>query len=129
MRPSSRIIYWSGESLQLADGLVIHRLGGHFKGGSVLHWEEGNDGKGILLTGDIIQVVADERWVSFMYSYPNLIPLPARKVEEMVNRVKPLQFNRLYNAFHRVVKENANEAVERSAERYIKAVEGKLFHT
>ena len=27
MRPSSRIIYWSGESLQLADGLVIHRLG------------------------------------------------------------------------------------------------------
>ncbi len=35
--------------------------------------------KGILLTGDIIQVVADERWVSFMYSYPNLIPLPARK--------------------------------------------------
>lgn len=71
---------------------------------SVLHWEEGNDGKGILLTGDIIQVVADERWVSFMYSYPNLIPLPARKVEEMVNRVKPLQFNRLYNAFHRVVK-------------------------
>ncbi|OOZ82935.1 hypothetical protein BHL35_02525 [Bacillus cereus] len=105
MRPSSRIMYWSGESLQLADGLVIHRL------------------------GDIIQVVADERWVSFMYSYPNLIPLPARKVEEMVNRVKPLQFNRLYNAFHRVVKEHANEAVERSAERYIKAVEGKLFHT
>ncbi|MGQ0440582.1 hypothetical protein ACT4UT_29150, partial [Bacillus sp. B-TM1] len=50
-------------------------------------------------------------------------------VEEMVNRVKPLQFNRLYNAFHRVVKENANEAVERSAERYIKAIEGKLFHT
>ncbi|MBJ3791111.1 hypothetical protein I8J38_21355, partial [Bacillus sp. OA1] len=99
------------------------------KGGSVLHWEEGNDGKGILLTGDIIQVVADEGWVSFMYSYPNLIPLPARKVEEMVNRVKPLQFNRLYNAFHRVVKENANEAVERSAERYIKAIEGKLFHT
>lgn len=64
-----------------------------------------------------------------MYSYPNLIPLPARKVEEMANRVKPLQFNRLYNAFHGVVKENANEAVERSAERYIKAVEGKLFRT
>ncbi|MED0973355.1 hypothetical protein [Bacillus paramycoides] len=129
MRPSSRIIYWSGESLQLADGITVHRLGGHFSGGSVLHWKEGNDGKGILLTGDIIQVVADQQWVSFMYSYPNLIPLPARKVEEMANRVKPLQFNRLYNAFHRVVKENANEAVERSAERYIKAIEGKLFHT
>ncbi|OFD57652.1 hypothetical protein BWGOE6_34170 [Bacillus mycoides] len=129
MRPSSRIIYWTGESLRLADGITVHRLGGHFSGGSVLHWEEGNDGKGILLTGDIIQVVADQQWVSFMYSYPNLIPLPARKVEEMANRVKPLQFNRLYNAFNRVVKENANEAVERSAERYMKAIEGKLFHT
>lgn len=129
MRPSSRIIYWSGELLQLADGITVHRLGGHFRGGSVLHWEEGNDGKGILLTGDIIQVVADRQWVSFMYSYPNLIPLPARKVEEMANRVKPLQFNRLYNAFHGVVKENADEAVERSAERYIGALEGNLFHT
>ncbi|SDY97157.1 hypothetical protein SAMN04488156_103308 [Bacillus sp. 166amftsu] len=64
-----------------------------------------------------------------MYSYPNLIPLPVNKVEEMAKRVKSLPFNRLYNAFHRVVKENANEAVERSAQRYISALEGKLFHT
>ena len=56
----------------------------------------------------------------------NLIPLPARKVEEMVNRVKPLQFNRLYNAFHRVVKENANEAVERSAEKIYKSNRRKV---
>lgn len=55
--------------------------------------------------------------------------ITSEKSGRMVNRVKPLQFNRLYNAFHRVVKEHANEAVERSAERYIKAVEGKLFHT
>ncbi|WP_410983145.1 MBL fold metallo-hydrolase [Bacillus cereus] len=128
-RPSKHIVFWSGESLQLSDGITVHRLGGHFKGGSVLHWSEGNDGKGVLLTGDIIQVVADQEWVSFMYSYPNLIPLPANKVEEMARRVKPLSFNRLYNAFHRVVKEDANEAVERSAQRYISAIEGKLFHT
>ncbi|MDM5189083.1 hypothetical protein QUF99_17705 [Bacillus sp. DX4.1] len=129
MRPSKRIVFWTGESLQLAEGLTVHRLGGHFKGGSVLHWEQGNDRKGILLTGDIIQVVADQYWVSFMYSYPNLIPLPARKVEEMAGKVKTLPFNRLYNAFHRMVKNDANEAVQRSAERYIAALEGKLFHT
>ncbi|MFC7393802.1 MBL fold metallo-hydrolase [Scopulibacillus cellulosilyticus] len=129
MRPSDKIKFWSGEVLELAKGLSLYRLGGHFKGGTVVHWENGNEGKGVLLTGDIIQVVADRRWVSFMYSYPNLIPLPAEKVGEMAKKVKDLKFDRLYNAFHRVVKENANESVQKSAKRYIEALQGKLFHT
>ena len=48
-----------------------------FRGGAVLHWPAGANGKGALLTGDIIQVVQDRRYVSFMRSYPNLIPLGA----------------------------------------------------
>src|SRR5713101_2309095 len=71
MRPSERIRFWSGETYALADGITLIRLGGHFPGGTVLHWKEGAGGKGVLLSGDIIQVVADRRWVSFMYSYPN----------------------------------------------------------
>ncbi|HEX7064040.1 MAG TPA: MBL fold metallo-hydrolase [Bacillales bacterium] len=129
MRPSEKIKFWSGEELELADGLSLYRLGGHFKGGTVLHWENGNDGQGILLTGDIIQVVADKQWVSFMYSYPNLIPLPAGKVAEMAERVKLLKFDRLYNAFHNVVNENAHGSVQNSAERYIKALKGEWFST
>ena len=54
-----------------------------------------------------------------MYSYPNLIPLPANKVRDMAEKVKDIQFSRLYNAFHGVV-EDANKAVQRSADRYIK---------
>ncbi|KON89895.1 hypothetical protein AF332_25790 [Sporosarcina globispora] len=129
MRDSEHIIFWSGESLKLQDGLVIHRLGGHFKGGAVLHWEKGNEGKGILLTGDIIQVVADRQWVSFMYSYPNLIPLSAETVERMANKIKPLTFDRIYNAFHRVIEKEADLAVQQSAERYAKAIRGELFQT
>lgn len=129
MRPSDHIRFWSGEKLVLAPGLTLHRLGGHFKGGTVLQWENGKQGKGVLLTGDIIQVVADQNWVSFMYSYPNLIPLPAKKVHQIADRVKKITFDRIYNAFHRVVKENANEAVQKSAERYIKALNGELFDT
>ena len=128
MRPSNRILFWSGEFLKLSEDITVHRLGGHFTGGAVLHWETGDEGRGILLTGDIIQVVADQSWVSFMYSYPNLIPLPASKVKEMAERVKELKFNRLYNAFHRIVKGKANEAVQKSAKRYIDALEGKLIH-
>ncbi|TDL30872.1 MBL fold metallo-hydrolase [Jeotgalibacillus sp. S-D1] len=128
-RPSEKIIYWSGEVLHLTDSLSLYRLGGHFKGGAVLHWKSGFNNKGILLTGDVIQVVADREWVSFMYSYPNLIPLPAGIVSRIASKTSELSFERLYNAFHRVVKEDAQQAVQRSAERYIKALEGNLFKT
>ncbi|WP_242222413.1 MBL fold metallo-hydrolase [Bacillus cereus group sp. BfR-BA-01380] len=128
IRPSNRIVYWSGESMEISESVTLYRLGGHFSGGSVLHWKNGDEGRGVLLTGDIIQVVADSRWVSFMYSYPNLIPLPAWKVKEMAEKVKELKFNRLYNAFHGIVKEKANEAVQKSAKRYIEALEGKFIH-
>ncbi|MBS2967972.1 hypothetical protein J9317_04175 [Metabacillus sp. KIGAM252] len=128
-RSSDKIIFWSGESIELHQGIVLHRLGGHFKGGAVLQWINGNSHNGVLLTGDVIQVVADRRWVSFMYSYPNLIPLPPGKVEEIAEKVRPLKFNRLYNAFHRVVQEQANQSVQKSAERYVKAINGTLFDT
>ncbi|WP_113927103.1 MBL fold metallo-hydrolase [Bacillus sp. P14.5] len=129
MEPSELIHFWDGEEKELSKGLKLHRLGGHFKGGAVLHWREGNQGRGILLTGDIIQVVADTNWVSFMYSYPNLIPLPASKVKDIANKVSALPFNKLYNAFHKVVKEDADKAVQRSAIRYIRALDGQLFTT
>lgn len=129
MRESERIVYWSGESLELHNGVTIYRMGGHFKGGAVLEWKGGFNSKGILLTGDIIQVVADREWVSFMYSYPNLIPLPAAKVKEMAAIAADLKFERLYNAFHRIVKENAHERVQKSAERYVMALEGNLFES
>ena len=128
-RESERIQFWSGESLKLKNGVTIHRLGGHFKGGCVLHWEKEENEKGVLLTGDIIQVVADHNWVSFMYSYPNLIPLPISKVEEIALKVTQLNFDRIYNAFHNVVASDAKHVVQRSAERYISAINGTLFNT
>ncbi|MFE7064088.1 MBL fold metallo-hydrolase [Sutcliffiella sp. NPDC057660] len=127
MRQSGQIVFWSGESLVLAPGITLYRLGGHFKGGAVLEWRTGNEDKGILLTGDVIQVVADRNWVSFMYSYPNLIPLPAASVEKIAAKTKELKFDRLYNAFHRVVKEDAHGAVQRSAKRYVDALSGKVI--
>ncbi|MEH7885022.1 MBL fold metallo-hydrolase [Bacillus sp. JJ1609] len=127
-RTSDRIIFWSGDSLELDTGVTLYRLGGHFNGGSVLHWENDVNKQGVLLTGDIIQVVADRQWVSFMYSYPNLIPLPAIKVQEMAARINDLDFDRLYNAFHRVIKKNAQQSVQKSAKRYIDALEGKLVN-
>ncbi|MFD1032607.1 MBL fold metallo-hydrolase [Metaplanococcus flavidus] len=128
-RPSDRIIFWSGESLELTSNMILHRIGGHFKGATITEWKAGNARKGVLLTGDIMRVVADRRWVSFMYSYPNFIPLPASTVERMAGQLDEITFNRIYDAFHRIIKEDAGAAVQRSAMRYIDALNGKLFNT
>ena len=124
MRPDPAIVFWEGDQLELGDGLRLLRLGGHFAGGQVLHWAGGAHGSGVLLAGDILQVVQDRRWVSFMYSYPNYIPLPAATVRQMLALLEPYPFERVYGAwFGAVVRTDAKEAVRRSAERYIRALE------
>jgi hypothetical protein len=122
MRPDPSIHYWQGESLKLQEGISLINAAGHFAGGSVLHWQAGQEGQGALLTGDIIQVVADTHWVSFMYSYPNNIPLSANKIRRIVASLEPYTFERIYGAFNKVVQKEAKEALKRSAERYIRAI-------
>jgi hypothetical protein len=122
-RPDPAIEFWDGERLDLFAGLALLRLGGHFAGGTVLHWPGGAEGRGALLSGDILQVVADRRWLTFMRSYPNMIPLPAAKVEAMAAAVEPLAFDRIYGAwFDRQIDSDAHAAVQRSAARYVRAV-------
>ena len=76
-----------------------------------------------MLTGDIIQVVQDRRFVSFMWSYPNYIPLPASAVNRIVQSVRPLAFERIYGAWWDAIVENGGKAaVEKSAARYLKAI-------
>ncbi|MFD1414982.1 hypothetical protein [Oceanobacillus jeddahense] len=129
MRPSEKIKFWSGEVLELSEEFSLHRFGGHFKGGTVLHWKNGNEGKGILFTSDIIQVAADQQWVSFMYSYPNLIPLPINTVQNIAKHAKKITFDRIYGAFDKTINENAHDSVQQSAKRYIQAIQGDLFFT
>jgi glyoxylase-like metal-dependent hydrolase (beta-lactamase superfamily II) len=68
MRPDKDLIFWRGETNVLGEGLTLIRCGGHSDGGTVLHWATGAGGRGALLSGDIIQVVAARKHVSFMYS-------------------------------------------------------------
>jgi len=120
MRPDPAIVFWEGDRQELGDGLTLVRCGGHFPGSTALHWAAGAGGRGALLTGDTIYVVSDHRYVSFMYSYPNLIPLSPGAVRHIVEAVEPLAFDRLYSSWgDRVIQSNAKEAVRRSAERYL----------
>ena len=123
MRPDPAFVFWEGETRQLMEGLTLIRCGGHFTGSDVLHWSAGAQGKGALLTGDTMQVAQDRRYVSFMYSYPNMIPLNARAVEHIVDSVEPYEFDRIYGGWwDSIVKSDAKAAAKRSAERYIRAI-------
>ena len=123
MRSDGRIVFWEEDVLELKPGVTLINSAGHFEGGAVLHWAAGAEGRGALLTGDIIQVIPDRDWVSFMYSYPNLIPLPPSAIENIVASVEPFEFDRIHGAwFGRTIPTDAKAIVKRSADRYIRAV-------
>ena len=124
MRPDPAIKFWDGETYALNPEVTLIRCGGHFAGSTVLHWSAGAAGQGVLLTGDSIMVVQDRRFVSFMYSYPNLIPLSAAAVRRIVSAVEPYAFDRLYGGWwDKIVNGEAKAAVAHSAERYIQMIE------
>ena len=119
MCPAKRVELWSGDTNELGGGLTLLRLGGHFAGGTVLH----DANSSTLLSGDIVQVIPDRRFVSFMWSYPNLIPLPAGEVGRIAAALEPWPFERVLGAWWgRLVPEHGSEVVRRSAARYAAAL-------
>jgi glyoxylase-like metal-dependent hydrolase (beta-lactamase superfamily II) len=123
VRPDPAVRLWEGRADPLP-GVTLVQCGGHFEGSSVLHWPAGAGGGGVLLVGDTITVVADRRYVSFMRSYPNLIPLPAPAVRRVVAAVSGLRFDRIYGGWwDRDLREGAHRAVTRSAARYLAHLE------
>jgi hypothetical protein len=92
----------------------------------VLHWADGADGRGAILSGDIVQVAMDLSRVSFLWSYPNMMPLAAATVRRIADTLAPWQFDRIYGAFPgRQVMIGGAQAVKRSATRYIELLEGR----
>jgi hypothetical protein len=121
MRPDPAIELWEGETRSLGDGLTLIRCGGHFAGGTVLHAGDA------LLAGDIVQVLPDRGWVGFMYSYPNLIPLPPESVVAIAAALAPYAYEEIYGAWwDRLVRRDGAAIVQRSADRYARAVRGEL---
>jgi len=126
MRKDPAVKLWEGDTLRLWDGLTLVRCGGHFPGGTVMHWKGGAGGRGIVCAGDILTVTTDRKWLSFMRSYPNFIPLSARAVEHIGKALSSFQFDALYgHYFDRVIAKDARQVLEKSIARYIAAVEGK----
>jgi hypothetical protein len=123
MRTDPNIVFWDGEKHLLSEGLTLIRCDGHFPGSSVLHWRDGAEGRGVLLSGDTLQVVPDRKHVSFMYSYPNLIPLPQAKIMTIIRAIDDIQYDRIYGGWwDRVIENSGKLIVQVSAQRYIAAI-------
>lgn len=128
-RRDPAMVFWEGISYPLAAGLTLIHCGGHFAGSTVLHWAAGAEGRGVLCTGDTLHVVEDRRYVTFMYSYVNYIPLSGAAVQQIVERLAPLRYDRIYGCFAEwVVASDAQAAITRSATRYLRAIGDTKAH-
>ena len=89
------------------------------EGGTVLRWADWQ-GRGVLLSGDILQVVPS-RHVSFMWSYPNLIPLSAANVRRMAEILEPFRYDAVYGSFsgRGQIDRDGKRVVAESVARYI----------
>ncbi len=122
LRSDAAIVSWHGDSLRLSDEFTLVRCGGHFDGGTVLHWSGGRNRPDRLLTGDVIDVVDRER-VTFMHNYPKRIPLPASAVERIAASVAPFEFERVYGCWpDKVIPAGGKQVVLRSARQYVENV-------
>ena len=125
MRPDPAIQFWDGDTLALLPGVTMIRGGGHFPGGSMLHWAQGAGGHGVLCSSDIATVATDRKYLTFMWSYPNFIPLSARQVEGIAASLAPFRFDTIYgHYFDRVIPTGAEGILKTSVARYLAAIAG-----
>jgi glyoxylase-like metal-dependent hydrolase (beta-lactamase superfamily II) len=126
MRSSPAIRFWEGETLSLLPEVTLIRCGGHFPGAACLHWAKGADGRGVLLSADTATVAVDRKYLSFMRSYPNLIPLSAAQVQRIGAALEPFAYDTIYgHYFDRVIRSGGKQAMQASVERYAAALSGR----
>lgn len=122
-RPSRVVEHWHGDTLALGSGVTLIRTGGHFPGSTALHWATGLCGRGALFVGDSPQVASDRRSVSFMYSYPNYIPMRIADVQRMRDLLAPFEYEDAYGySWGRNIIGGARAAIHASFDRYLAAV-------
>lgn len=122
-RDSTRIVFWSGDSLSVNSDITLVHCPGHFPGSTVLHWKSGANGRGALMLGDSIQVAMDGRQASVMYSYPNAVPVGPSVLHDIRRRLSPYEFENAYGySWGRNIIGTAKEAIDLSLSRYLRAI-------
>lgn len=120
MRPDPCIQFWEGDKKEIFPDVTLVKIGGHYEGGTILHYAKAAGGKGALLSGDLLQVVPDGRHVAFMRSYPNFIPLGEASVRNIAKRLEGWSYDAIYGAWwDRVIATDGERSVADSVDRHI----------
>ncbi len=114
LRPDPVLAFWEGEALGLDEDATLVRCGGHFAGSAVLHSNRR------LFVGDTISVLPDRAHVTFMHSFPGMIPLSAADVRGIAAAVEPLEFDEMVGCWPQLcIREDAKQALAHSVDRYL----------
>ncbi|KAE8309698.1 beta-lactamase-like protein [Aspergillus transmontanensis] len=130
--PGERQVFWDSGRLSVPgveSDLVAVKTGGHFPGSSVLWWRSLR----VLLVADSIGVVPSGIYhvgrlpgtvsFTFMWSYPNMIPLPPDEVLNIWKAVKDLDFDDIRGGFMGTeVNGSCKQRVLESAQIFIKSM-------
>lgn len=126
MRPDPSVRPWSSTH-EVLPGVTLVQCGGHFPGSAVVHWAAGAEGGGALFVGDTLFVTPGADRVSFIWSAPNRLPLPEWAVRGVVEALAPYRFECIYGGWWSpVIRHDAEQIVERSADRYIELLRGEV---
>ena len=72
---------------------------------------------------------SNRKFLSFMRSYPNLIPLSAKQVTGIAVALEPFQFDTIYgHYFDRVITSGGKRILDISVKRYVDAISGVYEH-
>ncbi|MFT2817067.1 hydrolase [Leifsonia sp. A12D58] len=123
-RPDAAIEYIGAEDLEVVPGVTIRTIGGHFAGSKIAIWADGANGRGVVFSGDTLFPTQDGKWVGFMRSYPNNIPLSGAVVDRIATTTLASPFDRLYGNFGWAIPSDAHGAIHRSAARHVAWVRG-----
>ncbi|KAF1812402.1 hypothetical protein P152DRAFT_34692 [Eremomyces bilateralis CBS 781.70] len=92
------------ETETILPGVTAIKAGGHFPGSLLLHWENK------LLIADTVMATPSGLYFkdrptgtnsySFMWSYPNMIPLSPDEIWPIWKSIKPFEFDTTHGAFH-----------------------------
>jgi hypothetical protein len=116
--------FWDQDALELMPGLTLLRCGGTSPGASVLHWQQGSNGQGTLLTGAALSIGRD-RGFGFMRSVANQIPLDGASVVRISEQLAPWPFQAAYGTgWEPTIPAEASKILAQSVQRHMAAVGG-----
>ena len=101
MRQDEAVRFWEGEEQELASDVTLIRCGGHFPGGTVLHWCDGADGCGALPSAEMFSHVMPDvnaRASCLVIQMPSCFPASAVESDRAKDG-ESLSFDRIYGAF------------------------------